>query len=407
MCLAPINTDAPLYHWPRATVGIIAACCLVFLITTSGLVFTPEQVLNRLGLVHGDGLRPVQWVTSNLLHGSGSTGFVHLAGNMLFLWGFGLVIEGKIGWKAFLAVFFGLGAVECAVEQGIARDTQLVSYGASAIVFGLMALALVWAPRNDFEVGYWAPGFGVGTFDMPIWSFALFAVGVQSVLAAVAGLTWSGAALHLLGAGLGFVLGAVMVNRGWVDCEGWDLFSILRGEHRRNVASDMYIPVSELPRGDGAPGGNGSGTRKKTADPERGAVRRKARCINRVRALLRKGRPSDALVELREARHVLVGWHLPSRDLLDLAEALYNAGLSSDAVGLWEEYIDLHPADADPIRLQAAEVALARERRPHAALRIIGPITAGSLHPRLEARRREIEERACELIDQGVIELQG
>ncbi len=57
------------------------------------------------GLTHGEGLHPVQWVTNNFLHGR----IFHLVGNMIFLWGFGLVVEGKLGWWRFLLVYMGIG----------------------------------------------------------------------------------------------------------------------------------------------------------------------------------------------------------------------------------------------------------------------------------------------------------
>ena len=61
----------------------------------------------------GDGIHPLQWLTNNFLH----AGFFHLAGNMIFLWTFGLVVEGKLGWWAFLLVYLGLGVGESAGMQ--------------------------------------------------------------------------------------------------------------------------------------------------------------------------------------------------------------------------------------------------------------------------------------------------
>ena len=64
-------------------------------------------------LVLGDGLHPLQWVTNNFMH----SGFFHLAGNMIFLWTFGLVVEGKLGWWRVLARVLGLAAGESAGMQ--------------------------------------------------------------------------------------------------------------------------------------------------------------------------------------------------------------------------------------------------------------------------------------------------
>jgi membrane associated rhomboid family serine protease len=110
---APINTDAPIYYWPKATLGLIVVLFAVFTVVQSGLAGPPDAVFDRYALQYGDGLHPIQWLTSNFLH----AGWQHLLGNVVLLWGLGLVVEGKLGWQWFLAVFLGIGVLECAIEQ--------------------------------------------------------------------------------------------------------------------------------------------------------------------------------------------------------------------------------------------------------------------------------------------------
>ena len=45
--------------------------------------------------------RPWQWLTANYMHAD----IFHLLGNMFVLWGFGLVVEGKVGWWRFLLIY--------------------------------------------------------------------------------------------------------------------------------------------------------------------------------------------------------------------------------------------------------------------------------------------------------------
>ena len=75
--LFPYSTDAPLYHWPIATVLLIAINVAAF----CGQMSTADQGAAYI-LEFGNGLHPVEWITSNFLHASLS----HLAGNMVFLW---------------------------------------------------------------------------------------------------------------------------------------------------------------------------------------------------------------------------------------------------------------------------------------------------------------------------------
>src|SRR5438105_1428366 len=83
----PYNTDAPIYYWPFATVGLIFINTVVLMAEFKA---DPQDVSQWI-LQFGDGIHPVQWITSAFMH----EGPVHLIGNMFFLWGFGLVVEGK------------------------------------------------------------------------------------------------------------------------------------------------------------------------------------------------------------------------------------------------------------------------------------------------------------------------
>jgi hypothetical protein len=217
-------------------------------------------------------------------------------------------------------------------------------------------------------------------------------------------MTLSAPVLHLLGAVLGFGYAALAVRRGWVDCEGWDLFSVMRGRHAQPAPSDMYIPVMERDPSR-RPRRSDPEMKAPAVDPERYAVLKKARCIKRVRKLVEAGRPGEAYQLLRAAQHKLEGWHLPERDHVALGDALQQGGLWADAISIWEEYIELHPDTAEPIRIAAADLVLRQQRRPHAALRIIEPIADGALHPQLERRRQSIVRDAHALIDSGLIEI--
>src|SRR3954469_22086779 len=98
MLIIPMGTDAPIYHWPRATVALMLlnVACFIAVPPSSSADVEPDEAgvlaqtnYEKYALTLGDGLHPVQWVTHNFLH----TGVLHLLGNMLFLWTFGIVVE--------------------------------------------------------------------------------------------------------------------------------------------------------------------------------------------------------------------------------------------------------------------------------------------------------------------------
>jgi membrane associated rhomboid family serine protease len=224
--LFPYRTDAPVYHFPAATIGLIVVNMIAFV----ALLAAPSDAKDYI-LQYGVGLKPVQWVTSNFVHG----GLLHLAGNMIFLWTFGLVVEGKVGPLLFLPLYLGIGFVQCGLEQALMAGSGSGggSYGASAIIFGLMAVAMVWSPKNDVTVAGLVI-FRPIHFEAPILLFAVMLFIWELIQIALVGFTVSTAVLHMSGAVVGLVVGVMFVKLEWVDCEGWDLFSVMAGEMGRD-----------------------------------------------------------------------------------------------------------------------------------------------------------------------------
>src|SRR6267142_6521484 len=145
--LIPYNTDAPIYHWPFATLSTIIVNALIFFTTATLPKEHQEWVSEHLALVYGH-WNPIQWLTSNYLHSD----FWHIAGNMVILWGIGIIVEGKIGGWRFLLLYNLIGIFQCGVEQTLmVLAEEGGSLGASAIIYGLTAIAIVWAPRNELN----------------------------------------------------------------------------------------------------------------------------------------------------------------------------------------------------------------------------------------------------------------
>lgn len=386
--IVPLTTDAPIYHRPYGTVGLILLNVLLFTVTAG----SPE-VLSRYGLVHGHGPVPLQWVTSNFLHGN----WLHLAGNMLFLWGFGLVIEGKIGWQRFVPLYLGMGAVESALEQALFSTPGTVSCGASAVIFGLMAMALIWVPRNELTLGYWF-FFLMGTVEMSILSFSALALLMSiSMLWFAPGTTPE--MLHLLGAGVGMLVGFGMLRLKLVDCEGWDLLSVLTG--RTPDAGDAY-PFEHQ------------------QDLQRRQSRRRARRkadrvpsammsvppAERLSTLIRAGKPLAALAELQRIRHLRPGWVPVSHQILDLARELRSVQQWSASIEMYEMFLTQEP-DAALARLELAELFVLVQERPCAARKLVDSCESSSFTASQKARLERVYDIARQMLDSGIIEIQG
>ncbi len=88
-------------------------------------------------------------------------GWIHLIGNLVFLWAFGIVVEGKVGWLVFSAIYLAVGTIYGFILQMgtvIVGMDEGMALGASAAIFGLLAICVAWAPANEFET-VWFFGF--------------------------------------------------------------------------------------------------------------------------------------------------------------------------------------------------------------------------------------------------------
>lgn len=211
--LIPLRCDAPLYHRPWGTLGLMALC------TVLHITVGRSDAVDDWVLVYGH-WNPLQWITSVLVH----DGWMHLIGNMVFLWVFGLIVEGKVGWWRFLLVVLGISLVSCGIEQTAMLGATGASLGFSGVLFGLMAMAWLWAPENEVDVILFLPPI-VRHFEWSVQTLGWIFLGREVLFFILDGFAVGSALLHLLGAVVGAPLGYVMLRKQWVECEGWDVLS--------------------------------------------------------------------------------------------------------------------------------------------------------------------------------------
>ncbi|MDE9451040.1 rhomboid family intramembrane serine protease [Aliiroseovarius sp. Z3] len=215
----PIRDHNPSERTPYVTYGLIAVNLMVFLMmlplygneAASGRVFI-QYGLIPLRLMNGDGCETI--LTSMFLHG----GFMHFAGNMLFLWIFGDNLEDILGHVRF-AIFYlvsGLGAALLQVAADVSSVVPMV--GASGAIAGVMGGYLLLFPRARVDVLFIIVViFKVVPF--PAWLMLLLWFGLQVVNGA---LNWSqmgGGVAYWAHAG-GFIAGFLFVLPVWKGLGG-------------------------------------------------------------------------------------------------------------------------------------------------------------------------------------------
>ena len=150
--------------------------------------------------------------TAMFLH----AGFLHLLGNMLFLWICGDNVEHRLGRVRFLAAYVGTGIAATAIQTLLSGRTDLPLLGASGAIFGLAGLYFVWFPRNRVRLWVMVFPFFMNVVRVSARVVLAFFVLVQNLLPFLVS-AGGGAGSEAHGAHLGgFLVGLVaawVVNR--------------------------------------------------------------------------------------------------------------------------------------------------------------------------------------------------
>ena len=152
--MIPLKDDIHSHRTPLVSYALIASCVLVFFWQAS-LGGNAQAAIYAYGLIPdvllGDARLPPElarvpaWMTvftSMFLHG----GWMHLLGNMLYIWIFADNVEAKFGHGRFLA-FYALCGVGAALAQAIPDpQSQIPMIGASGAISGVLGAYLLLFP---------------------------------------------------------------------------------------------------------------------------------------------------------------------------------------------------------------------------------------------------------------------
>jgi len=140
--MIPLRSSEPHYTRPTVTLAIIAVNVAVFLFELS----MPSYALNRFIMLHGivpDRLSYSSILTSMFIHG----GFLHIAGNMWFLWVFGRGVEDLLGHGRYLVLYMVCGFAAALAHILVNSNSTVPTVGASGAIAGVMGAYLIKFPR--------------------------------------------------------------------------------------------------------------------------------------------------------------------------------------------------------------------------------------------------------------------
>ena len=265
MLFFPLFDDNPTDRRPLVSWLIIGACVAVFLWQVSLPPGAARAAVLAFGMipavVFGDAAPPIQgalpaWLTvvsSMFLHG----GWMHLIGNMVYLWIFGDNVEDSMGRGRFVLFYLVCGWVAAMTQAMIDPASRVPLIGASGGIAGVLGAYLVLHPRANVRVFMWF-FIIIQTINVP----AFLVLGVWIVMQLISvpqALSADGGVAYFAHIG-GFVAGMALVpffRRRDVPLfdaprsRSWSHGGVTRDELRYTVAKDRahHRPVPRIRNG--------------------------------------------------------------------------------------------------------------------------------------------------------------
>lgn len=158
--MMPLRDINPTYRFPVVTVVIIGLNVAVYIVellydVTGQLdLFIASYAVIPYELTRGVDLPPpslqpafLTIFTAMFMHG----GFLHIFGNMLYLWIFGNNVEDNMGHIRFVIFYLACGVTAAMAQVAVDPTARVPTLGASGAIAGVLAAYLVLHPRAQVE----------------------------------------------------------------------------------------------------------------------------------------------------------------------------------------------------------------------------------------------------------------
>lgn len=441
MIIVPLSTDAPVYHYPWMTIAIGVLNIVAFFLTGKG--FDENNELWKASVLHlgSHQMNPVEWATMNFVH----YGYMHLLGNMFFLWGFGILVEGKIGAWKFLLVYMLIGITGGAVFQSscyFISGMNVKAMGASLALFGLLSISLIWAPKNDVTYFYMV-GYYLGVSEVSIMTFGFYYIAFQIFIGLffllILGLGFVILILsqigHLVGAAIGFAVGMFMLKKKLVDCENWDIIAVMKGtygstdEFAKYRNTGFLFPSVNEDQADSIEDDETEEEKQKRKkkkkfdalgyempleddkyDPEvfsRKKDSREYKLLKRLKFNLKIGDADNVIIAYNKIRQLDPDWQMEILDQKSLIDLLCQYEDWVHAIPFMEDYLKRSPGLNPAMRIKMAAMFVEVYQRPRRAVAVLKPLKRNQLKEKQGQFYDRILAIAKKQIRQGVVEFEG
>ena len=240
----PIRDHNPSGRTPYVTYALLAANIAIFLAYWFGL--QSENALNQFFYRYGivpqfvmSGQNLPSFITHMFLHG----GWMHLAGNMLFLWIFGDNLEDLMGPVKFLMFYLAAGFAAAGLQIAADPASQVPMVGASGAIAGVLGGYLLMFPRARVDVVIILIII-FKVFPIPAWIMLGLWFGIQ-VFSGVTTPSEDGGVAYFAHIG-GFIAGILMCVPLWRSLGGTAFWQRTLG-HPAHPAAEYQLGKSRIP----------------------------------------------------------------------------------------------------------------------------------------------------------------
>jgi len=169
----PLRDTQPSYSKPVVTILLIVVNMLVFLFEVSLDPESHNAFVDYYALIP-DHFQFSRVLTSMFLHG----GWMHVLGNMWFLWIFGDNIEDILGHGKFLLFYLACGVAAGLAQAAISLGSNVPMVGASGAIAGVMGAYMVKFPQSRILSLIFIVVFFT-TVELPAWIYLIYWFGLQ------------------------------------------------------------------------------------------------------------------------------------------------------------------------------------------------------------------------------------
>jgi membrane associated rhomboid family serine protease len=221
----PIRSDRRLEHTPWVNYSLVAANVLIFIWSQSPEAHVAWERYNL------DPRNPAlyQFITYQFLH----AGWMHLLGNMVFLYVFGNSVEDRLGKVGYLAFYLAGGVI---AGLGYCMLETAPVLGASGSIAGVTGAYLALFPLSDITIIYFF--ILIGTFEISSIWLIIFQIG-ENLVMQLSSREPVAYLAHLVGYAYGFAVGMTLLGTRLLAREPYDLMTMFEQFRRRRQFSAL------------------------------------------------------------------------------------------------------------------------------------------------------------------------